>query len=219
MTRVLYNAYLPFSYSFILDTHVFPCHANSYSKLFSLFMHSGVDVSASCREGDRLYPSGGAILSKWGSKSHSFWKAVYQRITSCGGCDDQSAILDVLKNSLHPEWKYMWMSSNWFFASHGINENGFFAGVARCYRSSVIITGPVEWIHGDPSECALMNGPNDSIAYRKRVYFMKGNCSMKGKGPLVAFSKEELSQLVAPYKATHLQWNTTHSSDSLFWKL
>ena len=25
LTRVLYNAYLPFNYSFILDTHVFPC--------------------------------------------------------------------------------------------------------------------------------------------------------------------------------------------------
>lgn len=219
VTRVLYNAYLPFAYSFILDTHVFPCHNDSYSKLFSLFELSDVDVSASSREGDRVYISGGAVLSKWGKKSHSFWRAVYKRITSCGGCDDQSAIMDVLRSTVSSDWKFVWMSSNWFYASIGIDEKGFFAGAARCYRSSVIVTGPVQWIHGDPAECLLMNGEHDSIAYRKRVYYLKGNCDMREKGPLVVFSKEQLNGLVAPYGVTRLQWNVSHNSESLFWKL
>ena len=42
---------------------------------------------------------------------------------------------------------------------------------------------------------------------------------MREKGPLVVFSKEELNGLVAPYGVTRLQWNVSHNSESLFWKL
>ena len=154
-TRMLYNAYLPFNYSYILDTHVFPCYNDSYSKVFSLFSESGVDVSASSRDGDRVYVSGGAVLSKWGAPSHSFWKEVYQRMLVCNGCDDQSAIQYVIERNQTHQWTYRWLSSNWFWASIGITEEGFFLGSARCYRSSVIATGPIMWIHGDPGECGL----------------------------------------------------------------
>lgn len=218
-TRMLYNAYLPFNYSYILDTHVFPCYNDSYSKVFSLFSESGVDVSASSRDGDRVYVSGGAVLSKWGAPSHSFWKEVYQRMLVCNGCDDQSAIQYVIERNQTHQWTYRWLSSNWFWASIGITEEGFFLGSARCYRSSVIATGPIMWIHGDPGECGLMNGQDGRNAYKKRVYFLRGNCNMTEKGPIVVFSKRMLSRLVTPYKPTHLNWVVDRDSDSLFWNL
>lgn len=218
-TRMLYNAYLPFNYSYILDTHVFPCYNDSYSKVFSLFSESGVDVSASSRDGDRVYVSGGAVLSKWGAPSHSFWKEVYQRMLVCNGCDDQSAIQYVIEKNQTHQWTYRWLSSNWFWASIGITEEGFFLGSARCYRSSVIATGPIMWIHGDPGECGLMNGQDGRNAYKKRVYFLRGNCNMTEKGPIVVFSNRMLSRLVTPYKPTHLNWVVDRDSDSLFWNL
>ena len=218
-TRMLYNAYLPFNYSYILDTHVFPCYNDSYSKVFSLFSESGVDVSASSRDGDRVYVSGGAVLSKWGAPSHSFWKEVYQRMLVCNGCDDQSAIQYVIEKNQTHQWTYRWLSSNWFWASIGITEEGFFLGSARCYRSSVIATGPIMWIHGDPGECGLMNGQDGRNAYKKRVYFLRGNCNMTEKGPIVVFSNRMLSRVVTPYKPTHLNWFVDRDSDSLFWNL
>ena len=217
-TRVLYNAYLPFHYNFILDTHVFPCHNDSYSKLFSLFMKSGVDVSASNREGDRLFVSGGGVLSKWGPKSHAFWKKAYKLMDS-RAIDDQSAIYSVVKFTKRPVWKYRWLSSNWFWASHGINEKGLFVGSAKCYRSSVIATGPIKWIHGAPTHCIIMNGKNDEYVHRKRVFFLRRLCNTSASGPNAVFSKKRLEMMAAPFRATHLDWSVKHSSSSLFWYL
>ena len=64
LTRVLYNAYLPFNYSFITDTHVYPCDNKSYTDIFDLFKKSNIDISFSCRVNRGPYPSGGAVLSK-----------------------------------------------------------------------------------------------------------------------------------------------------------
>ena len=66
-TRVLYNAYLPFYYSYILDTHVFPCYNNSYSEIFRLFKESNVDISISKRMNNHKSVSGAAVLSKSGT--------------------------------------------------------------------------------------------------------------------------------------------------------
>ena len=216
LTRVLYNAYLPFNYSYILDTHVFPCYNDSYSRIFSLFKESDADVSASCRVGGVLLLSGGAVLSKWGEASHEYWKSVYKWMLERMWFDDQRPMLIYSKNTSF--WKYRWLSSNWFFANHGINENGIFSGPSRCYRSSVIVTGPVMWIHGGPGECALMNGQNNSNAYKKRVYFLSGECEMKKNGPMVVFTKEHLDELVSPQKSPLLDWNITRDATSLFWE-
>lgn len=217
-TRVLYNAYLPFNYSFIIDTHVFPCYNDSYSKLFSLFAQSEVDVSASNREGDRLFVSGGGVLSKWGPKSRAFWRRAFKhmrnRIT-----DDQAAIFFNVKHSDNPVWKYRWLSSNWFWASHGISKKGLFIGSAKCYRSSIIATGPIKWIHGSPHQCTTMNGKNDEYVHMKRVFFVQRSCNTTIHGPTVAFSKKQLQEMAAPYRATSLKWNVKHDSDSLFWEL
>ena len=120
-------------------------------------------------------------------------------------------------NAKNHTWKFHWMSSNWFWASHGINEKGKFVGNAKCYRSSVVATGPIKWIHGTPSQCELMNGANDRYAYKKRCYYWRQNCNMTQPGPLVVFSKEEMQALVSPYGAPPLDWGMDKATDSLFW--
>ena len=216
LTRVLYNAYLPFNYSFILDTHVFPCYNESYSRIFSLFRESDVDVSASCRVGGVVLVFGAAVLSKWGEASHEYWKNVYNWMLERMWFDDQRPMLIYSKNTSF--WKYRWLSSNWIWASHGIEEKGIFSGPSKCYRSSVIVTGPVMWIHGGPGECMIMNGQNNSVAFKKRAYFLSGECEMKKNGPMVVFTKEQLNDLVSPQKPPLLNWNITRKATSLFWE-
>ena len=216
LTRVLYNAYLPFNYSYILDTHVFPCYNDSYSRIFSLFKESGVDVSASCRVGGVVLVFGAAVLSKWGEASHEYWKNVYNWMLERMWFDDQRPMLIYSKNTSF--WKYRWLSSNWIWASHGIEKKGIFSGPSKCYRSSVIVTGPVMWIHGGPGECMIMNGQNNSVAFKKRVYFWSGECEMKKNGPMVVFTKEQLNDLVSPQKPPLLNWNITRGATSLFWE-
>ena len=219
-TRMLYNAYLPFNYSYILDTHVFPCYSDSYSSIFSLFCKSEVDISASCREGDRLFISGGAVLSKWGERSHSFWRYVFSYMMgSCKVCDDQTAMMYSLPRFNQSMLSFKWLSSNWFWASHAIMESGRFLGSASCYRSSVITTGPIKWIHGDASQCALMNGKNNEYVLKKRVYYLRGSCNVTTSGPSVVFSSDELKRIVYPYNSTTLDWKRNLDSYSLFWPL
>ena len=216
LTRVLYNAYLPFNYSYILDTHVFPCYNDSYSRIFSLFKESYADVSASCRVGGVVLVFGAAVLSKWGEASHEYWKNVYNWMLERMWFDDQRPMLIYSKNTSF--WKYRWLSSNWIWASHGIEEKGIFSGPSKCYRSSVIVTGPVMWVHGGPGECMIMNGQNNSVAFKKRAYFLSGECEMKKNGPMVVFTKEQLDELVSPQKPPLLNWSITRDATSLFWE-
>lgn len=216
-TRMLYNAYLPFNYSYVLDSHVFPCHKDSYSLLFSLFSQSDIDIAVSNRVAGRLCLSGGGVLSKWGYRSHAYWTAVYREMNRRRTYDDQAGMRYVyLGKKSHP-WKFRWLSSNWFWASHGINEKGRFVGSAKCYRSSVVATGPIKWIHGTPDQCELMNGPNDRYAYKKRCYYWRQKCNMTQPGPLVVFSKGDMETLVSPYGAPPLEWDKDKAADGLFW--
>ena len=218
-TRMLYNGYLPFNYSFILDSHVFPCYKDSYSRIFSLFSQSDADIAVSNRVAGRLAMSGGGVLSKWGHKSHAYWMEVYRAMMLRRSHEDQSAMLLVYLSSRNHPWKLRWLSSNWFWASHGITERGEFIGSATCYRSSVVATGPIKWIHGPPSQCDLMNGPNNSYAYKKRCYFWRHNCNLTKSGPLAVFSREELRSLVFPYRVPELEWMKNKTADALFWDL
>ena len=178
-----------------------------------------MDIAASNRVAGSLCVTGGGILSKWGNRSHSYWTTVYRTMNQRNTLDDQTGMRYVhLTVKKHP-WKFRWMSSNWFWASHGINESGKFVGNAKCYRSSVVATGPIKWIHGPPSQCELMNGPNNSYAYKERCYYWRQNCNMTEPGPLVVFSKKDMDSLVAPYKAPPLEWNKSKAADSLFWDL
>ena len=217
-TRVLYNAYLPFYYSYILDTHVFPCYNNSYSEIFRLFKESNVDISISNRINRGGAVSGAAVLSKWGPRSGNFWIACSEQMLKSGNYDDQRTfriVMARLRNTL----SYRQLSSNWFYASHGITDKGVFYGSGRCYRSSIVITGPIRWIHGSPTECPLMNGKNNELAYKYRAYFICGKCRCNKKGPLVATSANQLKSFAYPNKPPSLLWNKDNyrNSDSLYW--
>ena len=211
-TRVLYNAYSPFNYSFILDTHVFPCFNTSYRRLFELFKQSNVDISLSNRMNiDSI--SGGAVLSKWGPGSFEYWKRNVQIMVKRRNYDDQGSAIYVL--SKRKGYTFKQLSSNWFFASHGISKDGVFIGSDTCYRSSVVVTGPVQWIHGTPKQCELMN----THPYQHRVYFVCGTCSCNQTGPMIATSDKELQEFVGKSKTPELLWekDDKRGGDSLFW--
>ena len=218
-TRVLYNAYLPFNYSFITDTHVFPCDNKSYSDILTKFKHSDVDISFSSRVNRGNYASGGAILSKFGKGSFQFWKLTYQYQVKKNIYDDQTPMTITMKTYRNKLFKFEWLSSNYFYASHGIKEDGVFSGPSRCYRSSVVVTGPIRWVHGKPSECELMNGKNRELVDQYRVYFTKGICNTNYNGTTVITSESELNKAVYPYKAPKLKWDhdENRSGYSLFW--
>lgn len=133
--------------------------------------------------------------------------------------DDQGPMLLTLRSNWSKKYKFRWLSSNWFFASHGITEEGVFSGPGRCYRSSVIVTGPVRWVHGHFDDCSMMNGKQNEFAFRPRCYFKSGYCNTTKTGYFPLFSEKELKQTVYPYTLPDLRWAkmVTHDSTSLFW--
>ncbi|CBK24393.2 uncharacterized protein [Blastocystis hominis] len=203
-TRMVYNAYLPFQLSFILDTHVFPCDSNAYRDVFALFRNSSVDVSVSNRMNTHSY-SGGAVLSRKGPASFRFWKSIAKAMHRKSTYDDQWGLGNVLRRR-HPYLKYRRLSSNFFYASHGITKDGVFQGIGRCYRSSIVITGPVRWIHGKQAECAIVNGPNYEHAYKMRAYFKGGQCRTRQEGPTMVFSSAQMKAYAAPARPPSLIW-------------
>ena len=217
-TRMVYNAYLPFQLSFILDTHVFPCDSNAYRDVFALFRNSSVDVSVSNRMNTHSY-SGGAVLSRKGPASFRFWKSIAKAMRRKSTYDDQWGLGNVLRRR-HPYLKYRRLSSNFFYASHGITKDGVFAGLGRCYRSSIVITGPVRWIHGKQAECAIVNGPNYEHAYKTRAYFKGGQCRTRQEGPTMVFSSAQMKAYAAPARPPSLIWANVpgRSATGLFWK-
>ena len=198
-TRVLYNAYLPFNYSFIIDTHVFPCDENAYDDILDGFKMSNNDIQFSSRVNTDIYASGGGVLSKFGKPSFLYWQRCYTHQMRYHYSDDQVPMTRIMIRYQN-DFQFNWLSSNYFFASHGITPKGDFIGSSKCYRSSVVVTGRVRWIHGSPLECALMNGKNLEHIGRNRVYFLNGTCQTNRTGLTVIFSEEELAQAVSPQK-------------------
>lgn len=214
-TRLLYNAYLPFNYSFIIDSHVYPCDSLAIPEIFDQFKQLGVDIGLGNRMNipDRIL--GGAVLSKWGEGSWEFWKRSYEVMIEKGLVDDQEAMRIVRNTEWNQRYSWKLLSSNWIFASHGIDSEGVFDGAGRCYRSSVIVTGPVRWIHGNPDECSLMNGQHYEYASFPRVYYMKGECQGILEGNTVLFSEKEIKEAVQPYRAPVLNWKDSCRKDKL----
>ena len=219
MTRVLYNAFLPFNYSFIIDTHVFPCDNKSYSDIFDLFQKSNIDISFSNRVNRGPYCSGGAVLSKWGKGSHEFWIRAYQLQVQKNHFDDQGPMLTIMKQYQGKLFSFRWLSSNYFFASHGITEKGVFSGPAHCYRSSIVVTGPLRWIHGSPSQCEIMNKRDGGLINKHRAWFSSGSCKTTARGIKVITSNAEMKKAVYPYVAPKLDWDdySKRPSTGLFW--
>ena len=221
LTRMLYNAYLPFNYSFITDTHVFPCDDKSYSDILDKFKESNVDVSFSNRVSPMWFAFGAAVLSKWGKGSQEYWIRTYKLQVEKHIFDDQRAMSAVLRKYERNMLTFRWLSSNYVYASHGITEKGFFKGPALCYRSSIVVTGPIRWIHGQQNECEIMNGKNRELVYKPRAWFLSGTCNTTEKGIKVITSEAEMKKAVYPYEAPVLEWNVNYSrkpSNDLFWK-
>ena len=219
-TRVLYNAYPPFRLNFILDTHVFPCDPHAVRDLFHRFNNSDVDIAISNREMGYFKLSGGGILSRNTYRSFRFWKASYLYMRAIRQPDDQAILVQTrfLFHYLHLI-HFRWLSSNWFFASNGISEQGYFRGSARCYRSSVVVNGRVRFIHGSLNDCPLMNGPNGEIVNRSRIYFMRGTCNCTTTKSQALFSSEELKQHVCGLPIPNFQWEkfSSYPSEDLYW--
>lgn len=218
-TRMLYNAYLPYNYSFIIDSHVFPCDAKAPREILDLFESSQVDISFSNRENTPNRVSGGAVLSHWSEGSFKFWQKVYNIMQNRKSFDDQGPMKVVIESEWRKNYSFKWLSSNWFFASHGITENGEFVGSARCYRSSVVVTGPLRWIHGSLDQCKIMNGPNNEYIYKPRCFFHRRNCNTTGGSSHPVFSESQLKREAFPYSSPELYWSTSSgkNSTSLFW--
>ena len=214
-TRMLYNAYLPFNYSFIIDSHIFPCDKRAPRDILEQFEQSQIDISFSNRVNKKNCVSGGAALSHWSEGSFEFWKQVYLLMEKRNYLDDQTPMSMTMRSPWSKKYRFRWLSSNWFFASHGITENGIFRGPARCYRSSIIITGPVRWIHGNIHDCIVMNEkPNIP-----RCYFKSGTCNTTGKGNFAIYSEQDIKRNASPYSAPKLSWkqNSQNNPTSLFW--
>lgn len=221
-TRVLYNAYSPFNYTLMLDAHVFPCYNTSYREIFRLFKESDVDISYSNRMNIR-HISAAAVLSKWGPRSFHFWMESVKVMKEKHMYDDQGSAYNLLFLRKQEGFTFKLMSSNWFFASHGISKTGEFLGSEKCYRSSIVVNGPVQWIHGDPSQCIVMNGKQDEKIHQSRVYFLCRECACNYNATMehtTAFSKEELQEMVGNYSIPSLIWEDDgkHDSQSLFWE-
>lgn len=218
-TRMLYNAYPPFRLNFVIDTHVYPCDRDSTIQLFSQFDKSQVDLSVGNRVNKRDYIWGAGILFRSNPKTKAFWIEVYQTMRRLNNPDDQSGIYRVLFNKNPPNLSFRWLSFNWCYASHGINEKGVFEGGGYCYRSSLPVNGKVHFIHGSPGECEIMNGKNGELENRQRCYFSSGICNTTQKGTTVAFNEEQFKSFVSPYEAPNLYWKIFESfpNQSIFW--
>ena len=219
-TRMLYNAYLPFNYSFITDTHVFPCDSKAYSDIFDQFKKSNIDISFSNRVNRKWYVFGAAVLSKWGKGSFEFWTRTYQFQVHKHIFDDQGPMSSIMRKYQRKLFSFRWLSSNYVYASHGITEKGVFKGDSRCYRSSIVVTGPIRWIHGSPDECEKMNGKNGELVNKTRAWFSSSECNTKVKGTKVILSRSELMNAVYPNEAPKLEWEVNSlkkPSRELFW--
>ena len=207
--------------------HVFPCYNTSYRQIFKLFKKSNTDISLSNRMNVQDV-STAATLSKWGPRSFDYWMRCLKYMKKNRYYDDQGAATVTLRNRTGYTFKQL--SSNWFFASHGISRNGIFRGDEKCYRSSIVVTGPVQWIHvGIPNkfidgvidQCKIMNGNNDEYINQPRVFFLCGKCNCTERGPKVITSKEQLQYSVGNITIPKLEWevdNVRRNSNSLYWK-
>ena len=134
--------------------------------------------------------------------------------------DDQGGMIPIRSffNRFHL-FNFKWLSSNWFFASNGVNQNGVFMGSSRCYRSSLVVNGPIRFVHGTPDDCTLMNGPSNQFINRSRIYYFRGTCSCTEEVKNVLFEVNELKKRVCSVTIPDFRWNefSSYPSRDLFW--
>jgi hypothetical protein len=212
VTRVNYNAYLPFRYSYITDTHVFPCKGTNALDILHLFAESDIDIAYASLN-NKHHVSGGGILSRFSEKSFSYWKEVYLLQVKRGSLDDQTVQDSVIQGN---KYRIKQLSLNWFFFFHPINSDGEFTFKSPKYLSSTLIDGAVRWVHSIPSLCTLLNGKHNEFISMPRVYLKMKNGEHKYP-PKVVFSNKELAETVYPNKAASITWNRTMDSFYVPW--
>ena len=219
-TRVLYNAYPPFRLNFVLDTHVWPCDQLAAKELFDQVDASDVDISFGNRRNSHRSVMGAAALFRSNPATYFFWRHAYLYMRKHRISDDQNGMLHVLDRYEKKHiFKFRWLSFNWAFASHGVKANGVFRGSGHCYRVSLPVNGPVRFIHGEPTECELINGPHREFINRQRCYFCPSKCATKGRKITVAFNETQLKELTSPMPAANLHWSmfAEYSRTDIFW--
>lgn len=220
VTRMLYNAYLPFEYSFITDTHVYPCDKKSYADILSNFRQSNIDISYSARVNGYPYAFGAAALSKWGNGSFGFWVRVHKEQVKLHNYDDQGPMTGIMRKFRNKLFTFKWLSSNYIYAAHGINNLGRFSGPGKCFRSSIVVTGPIRWVHGSLEECEIMNGKNREYIEMPRVWFSSGTCNTTFRGRTVFYREEDYKKAIYPCKVPSQDWKPDFKkkpSYGLFW--
>lgn len=222
-TRMIYNRFPPFQYSLVLDAHTCWCDNRDAEEVFSLFKAGDVDLAFSTRVLNRWITSGFAVLYRYNQNTFNYWSRIveYNMLYNLHG-DDQYAMRIIARESLQrKELSFRWLSNNWFFAAHGVSEEGAFVSGAECYRSSVLVNGRVRFIHGGgTAECELVNGVDNANAQRLRTLFVPQKCSFSSQhASQLVYSQQKMEALAAPHTAPAFNWTllSTEDPDGLFW--
>ena len=178
---------------------------------------SGVDIAYSTRELNKWVMSGFAVLVRNTPTTFNLWRMVNDFHTKINYHTDDQYGIHYMTKVFREEGllTFRWLSNNWFFASHGVNEEGLFGGSSRAYRSSVLVNGKVRFIHTrDRRTCPMVNGEHGELTTKLRTFYI----DQKGKWTAV-FSQAEMKALVGEYKAPMFDWNVLDDNDrkSLFW--
>ena len=221
-TRVLYNADPPFNVSLVMDAHVLFCNNDDLETAFNLFQASDTDLAYSSRILNQWVTSGFAVMYRRNPTTQKYWREVTRRMNDkFSALDDQyhmNGVTKVMRES--GELKFRWLSNNWFFATHGVNQQGIFAGKSNCYRSSVLVNGRIRFIHGGENQCILLNGNNNQYGSRTRTVYIPGTeCEGIYTHSKLVSSQSEFDSLVGGYRAPNFDWNLLDNEDpeSLFW--
>lgn len=220
-TRMIYNAFPPFETSLVLDTHTNWCAGGDPEEAFSLFRASDVDLAFSTRVVNRWVTSGFAVLYRYNARTFDYWQRVtkFNRHYRIHG-DDQYGMRVIATDLLRRnQLRFRWLSNNWFYALHGVNQRGEFIGSADCYRASVLVNGRIRFIHaGIYGQCELMN--RGSSKQRVRAQFAPGSCAFSKRSvPQLVFSQKKMEELVRPFSPPRYNWTLLEQEDpdALFW--
>lgn len=200
-----------------MDSHVVACNSSDIEEVFRLFRESHVDIAYTTRELNKWVMSGFAVLVHNTERTFRLWRLVndfHMKIDY--HTDDQYGIHHMtrvfVKNGL---LSFQWLSNNWFFASHGVDEEGIFGGSAKAYRSSVLINGRVRFIHDkDRRKCAFVNGEHGELTHSLRTFYIDSKDNW-----IPVFSQVQMERLVGPYKAPAFNWHLLdgNKSDDFYW--
>lgn len=219
-TRVLYNAFPPFKYNYVIDTHVFPCDSKAVGELFANFKESGVDLSYGNRHYDPNRIMGSGILFKHTERMKRVWLHTYEFMSTKGVNCDQSALYNVLSNeSIRNTITIKLLSFNWNFCMMKINNNGEFNWDEKCYYSSLPVNAKVRFVHGILHQCNIMNGDNDEYVNLTRILFQPGKCNTTERNARVIVSEDDFEKAVYPYNKTRVSWQKFSKlpNNSIFW--